>query len=394
MKKVLIFKPSDYLKPIGGPAGYLFNLKEGIDQVKSSDLQIDFLPKENTERSRKEKLKKNHVVKKLINSKTYNAIKHYFKTKNDIASKKNFSIDLDSYGAVHFHTTMDLYSMRDHIGKYKGKVVLTPHSPEPLYQELVGKMGIMKLIDRSIEKTLMKSDKYAFLRADYIVLPCEYADEYYLKAWSDYKDIKREKNQYYRYLFTGVQKREVRSSRQRIRDEYNIPEGAFVIGFVGRHNEAKGYDRLLRIGEIILNRYKDVYFLIGGLESPIKGLKNDRWIEIGWTDYPQDLINASDIFVLPNKETYFDIVLLEALSLGKVVVASKTGGNKTFVNEEGVRLFEDDAECVEIIEKLMSIPKDSLKRISEKNLKLYNKSFNEKAFAEHYIEVMDSILVE
>ena len=393
MKKVLIFKPSDYLKPIGGPAGYLFNLKEGIDLIETSDLQIDFLPKASRKRYGIEKLKKNLVIKKMIASKTYNAFKHYFKIKRDIQSKNQCSIDLNSYDVIHFHTTLDLYRMRDYISEYRGKVVLTPHSPEPLYQELVGKMGIMKLIDHSILNLLMDVDKYAFMRADYIVIPCEYADEYYLETWADYEAIKKLKSKNYLYLFTGVQKRGIEKPREIIREEYNIPKDAFVVGFVGRHNKTKGYDRLLRIGKTILQKYKDIYFLVGGLERPFKGLKNKKWIEVGWTDHPQDLINACDVFALPNKETYFDIVLLEAISLGKIVIASNTGGSKIFANNEGVKLFENEAECVEIIDQLKSLPKDIFDRISEKNIELYDNSFNEKVFAEHYIELMDSIIV-
>ena len=61
-----------------------------------------------------------------------------------------------------------------------------------------------------------------------------------------------------------------------------------------------------------------------------EGLKTDHWIEVGWTNDPHSLIAASDVFVLPNHETYFDLILLEVLSLGVPVVMSRTGGNKFF----------------------------------------------------------------
>jgi hypothetical protein len=34
------------------------------------------------------------------------------------------------------------------------------------------------------------------------------------------------------------------------------------------------------------------YFLIAGKEEPLKGIKNDRWIEVGWTN---DLILSSQL---------------------------------------------------------------------------------------------------
>lgn len=60
------------------------------------------------------------------------------------------------------------------------------------------------------------------------------------------------------------------------------------------------------------------------------GLKDSRWKEVGWTNDSQSIIAASDVFVLPNRETYFDIIMLEVLSCGKIVIASRTGGNKYF----------------------------------------------------------------
>ena len=43
-----------------------------------------------------------------------------------------------------------------------------------------------------------------------------------------------------------------------------------------------------------------------------------------WTNDPHSLINASDMFILPNKETYFDLIMLEVLSMGKIVLATNT----------------------------------------------------------------------
>ena len=58
-----------------------------------------------------------------------------------------------------------------------------------------------------------------------------------------------------------------------------------------------------------MNKNNKTKFLIAWKEYPIKWLNNDRWIEIWWTDKPYEIIKASDIFILPNKETYFDLIL-------------------------------------------------------------------------------------
>lgn len=40
-KKLLIYYPESMLKPVGGPAGYLFNLRQGLDTLNKEELPID-----------------------------------------------------------------------------------------------------------------------------------------------------------------------------------------------------------------------------------------------------------------------------------------------------------------------------------------------------------------
>ena len=138
-----------------------------------------------------------------------------------------------------------------------------------------------------------------------------------------------EKKKKHRYMPTGIVGCKAKVNREDFRKKYGIPDNAFVISYAGRHNEIKGYADLKKLGEKLLAD-KNVYFLIAGKEEPMTGLKNDHWIEVGWTNDPHSLIAASDVFVLPNHETYFDLILLEVLSLGVPVVMSRTGGNKYF----------------------------------------------------------------
>ena len=96
---------------------------------------------------------------------------------------------------------------------------------------------------------------------------------------------------------------------------------------------------------------------------PICGLKNQHWIEIGWTNNPYSIIEASDLFILPNRETFFDLILLEVLSLGKNVLISWCGGNKKFAdfNSEGILFFHNVDEALKQIKYLYT--KDRKERI-------------------------------
>ena len=175
--------------------------------------------------------------------------------------------------------------------------------------------------------------------------------------------------------------------------KYEIPNNSFVVSFVGRHNEIKGYDNLKVIGKNIISTIANSYFLIAGNENPLHGLDNKRWIEAGWTNDPYSLINASDVFILPNKETYFDLVFLEVLSLGKTIVASKTGGNKYFerFKSSGIYLYSSIQECEEILQKLSHRTSEEIRRDEEANLKIYQKYFTSKVFLKNYLNLINSL---
>lgn len=130
---------------------------------------------------------------------------------------------------------------------------------------------------------------------------------------------------------------EVKVEKDEILKKYNIPKESFIITYFGRHNEVKGYDTLKKLGEKILEKYKDVYFLIAGKEEPLKGLNHKRWIEVGWTKDPHSIVNVANLYILPNKETYFDLALLEVLSLGIKSLLSDTGGNLYFKKDKNTR---------------------------------------------------------
>ena len=64
MKKALIFFSEDSLNPSGGPAGYLYNLRLGLQSVKSDEVEISFFNK--APRPLRETVKKKNMVPKRL----------------------------------------------------------------------------------------------------------------------------------------------------------------------------------------------------------------------------------------------------------------------------------------------------------------------------------------
>jgi len=395
MKKVLIFHRLDMLKPTGGPNGYLFSLKKGLDSIVNTELSIDFLPAGNQVAMVKEtaKTSKNVLIKLLL--KIYRRMKHIKINLSLLHKKKTSPVDFNYYDAVHFHTTRDIYLYRDQLKDYGGKVILTSHSPQPLSNEYIESSSSLELkVFGKKYRSLIEMDEFAFERADYIVFPCEYADEPYGHEWEKYKEIKQRKKDNYRYVLTGTVPANVKRTREEVRKEVNIPEDAFVVCYVGRHNEIKGYDRLKNVGKQLLEKNPNLYVLVAGNIGPLEPVKHERWIEIGWTSEPHSYIAAADVFVLPNKETYFDLVMLEVLSIGVPVVASKTGGNKYFSKSEGVNLFESEEECINLLEAIMDQTTEERRKLGLANKKEYEENFTTDIFARNYINMLQDILKE
>ena len=385
--KILIYFNKSEIRDSGGPNGYLYNL---LNTYKGNEIELLDFPVYNG------KIKK--IYTKLPNffKQIYRLIHNikFFKTLKKGAHVEN--IDFTKYDIIHFHECFSLYKERKFLENYHGKIVLTNHTPSSPISE------IMDTFITNFEKRFLYKSRYKFVntlvefsykRADFICYPTKFSDESYFTDWENYKNIIRDKKII--YLLTGIVEKKFNLKKENLRKKYGIKDGDFVINYVGRHLEVKGYDVVKKV----FTAYKNdnhMYFLIGGKEYPLKGYKSEkRWIEIGWTNDAGSLINASDVFLLPNKETYFDIVMLEVLSLGTPILCSYTGGNKYFEGKsEGILLYKDFDELIDKINYLNSLDSETLLRMGNENKNLYLSDFTSEKFLDNYLKLMRSILDE
>lgn len=387
----LVYINSKDLAPIGGPRGYNYNLKSELDKMKASNIKYICANTENI----------NVKVKDFVDNIKIKCLKEVLKTLKSIANRMNIIYGkskepvtkLNDYDCVHFHNSLEMYRIRKALNLYRGKVILTSHSPSLCSEELIDTASSFeKKYFKKFYRRLEKVDKYAFNRADYIIFPCKEAEEPYYHGWNYYKSFRESKKNRYRYLLTGIPPASAKKTKEEIKKIYNIPDDAFIISYVGRHNEIKGYDSLKEIAKVILDKYTNVYVLVAGKEGPLYRLINNRWIEVGWTKDPHSIIAASDVFILPNKETYFDLILLEVISLGVVALISKTGGNRFFEGKtDGILLYNGNEEAIKLLIEIMN--EDDYIRFNRKkaNLELFNSMFTCQVFAQNYIKILEEI---
>lgn len=383
--KTLIYFFEKYISPSGGPSGYLYNLKKRRDEL--SDNEIVFLNEKDFDPKLSYKvMHKMHCLgaprKELSDHAAWIEEVLY-------QSGKKGPFDLSGYDVIHFHSIIDMYSQKKNLEGFKGKVLLTSHTPKMPYREYIEDtldhdeyLKHKDLFDRVEEFA-----EYSFRNADYLVFPCKYAEEPYYHTWDAYPEIRDEKK--ILYLPTGVPKISVRRSREEIRKELNIPEDRFVISFVGRHISVKGYDRLVSL----FGKLSNVTVLCCGREGAVKHPDSPDWIEIGWTDDPFSYVNASDLFFLPNRETYFDLSLLETMSFGKCSLISLTGGNKTFAGREdcGIYTFGTDEQALELVRSIMETEPEKIRAEEAAQVQLYEEEYTVARFYDRYKDMLRKI---
>ena len=387
MIRVLEYIPINGLKPHGGPIGYLYNLKNGYESIEQEDISLSFLP-EDTNFAKKRSVTKlkalNNFMKAIYHRRYY---KKLFKESGDHINKK---VDFSNYDIIHFHDVVSMFSVRDSLKEFSGRVCLTSHSPVPFFEETQDRMSkLEKILLGKYKKKIKGIDEWSFLNADHIIFPCEYAMEPYKKHWPEFNKLIKDKS--IKYVISGTVQCLAKVEKKEIRKKYGIPDDAFLVSYVGRHTDVKGYSDLKEIGRRILAD-ENTWVIVAGKEEPLSRLENNKWVEVGWTNDPHSIISASDLFVLPNKETYFDLVLLEVISLGTPVLVSWTGGNKFFAGKtKGIDFFSTVDEAVSKINEFRSKSNNEKRQMMVENNDLFKKEFTVETFAKNYINLYKDI---
>lgn len=387
--RTLIYLEESKLAPAGGPYAVGFYIKKVLERNGCSD--IDFI--QDGASGSVTPVKVSGFFMKFI-QKAYRIINRYRKYKRILSGKGTPKVDFSQYDIVHFHKTVDMLECKDALEKFNGIVLLTSHSPVPLSKEIYGDhlLPFERKFLTGLYSKLISFDKYAFNRADFIHFPCEEAEEPYFNNWDEYIEIRKRRHAHYFYIPTGIPSACAKRTRMEVREELGIADEEFCISYVGRHNSVKGYDKLKVIGRRILEE-PDTWVVCAGREEPLKGLEDKHWIEVGWTNDAHSYISASDVFILPNKETYFDIVMLEVLSLGKIVIASRTGGNRYFdkLAPNGVYLYDNVDEAVSILRKIKAMDRRERERIGSLNKEMYLNNFTDEVFVKRYLNYISNL---
>jgi glycosyltransferase involved in cell wall biosynthesis len=154
-----------------------------------------------------------------------------------------------------------------------------------------------------------------------------------------------------------------------------IPLTDSIVGTVGRLVEIKGHRYLIDAARLVLDKIPEVTFLLVGDGHLMEGLINqastmgikEKVIFAGWRSDIPSLINIFDIFALPSLNEGMGRVLVEAMAMGKPIVASNVGGILDLVKDgvNGILFPQGDAYAMaEAIIKLL-MDKEPARKMGE-----------------------------
>ncbi|RJP77680.1 MAG: glycosyltransferase family 1 protein [Candidatus Zixiibacteriota bacterium] len=263
-----------------------------------------------------------------------------------------------------------------------------------------------KLLTLQIESALPKRDpfhRYVYSRVDRILTITQRMRGIALQALP----ADEAKIQALHYGLEPDRLRERAGDPAATRRRFGLPEAAFLVGLVGRLEENKGQEVLLRAFARIQGRRPDVHLLMAG-EPPPENPGYDRYLErlaqdlgvaerthfAGFQVDTAPLFAALDVSVLASREEAFGLVLLEAMAQGVPIVATRAGGVPEIVQDgvNGLLIGRDEAELAAALERLRDDP-DLRRRLGQAGLRIVREKFrledHLRALEGHFEEIIE-----
>lgn len=249
---------------------------------------------------------------------------------------------INPYPALYAQVTRALFSK-------SFKLVLIMHSTilRNMYEEVVTRTVYKKVINAS----------------DKVVFVCKNQMNHWIQRYAIRKDLSK-------YIYNGIDinhydQRHFNTSGREMRESLGIKQSELVVCISGALHSGKRHVHLLDAGNILKKRGILVKILIVGdgdernsIEKHIAqiGLKKDVIIT-GFQSDVRPYISLSDIVVNSSAAETFSIAILEAMALGKPIIASDIGGASEQIihGENGFLFLPGDVESLaDSIETLIS----------------------------------------
>lgn len=326
MKKNQLIHIGRVTRPGGGPSGYLYNLKEIAAEKNSEKIKVYAFHSSN-ERSGASANKAGLIILSLP----------YFFRKYYVRLLLVIRALLDVYGVFKikfkiqdafpvFHDQMLAYWYGRLFSK---SYCLMPHQPIEAAQEADDIYRYKYNLNKNdIYRVIVKKEIHAYENASMILCPTHYSLDGYFLLCHDYREKLKAVPKH--LVVSTVTLPKLILGRLKTREALNINSNELAIGFIGRYNSDKGYDRFLSIAKSHRAKPNISFFSAGAgeLSGDDTNVRN-----LGWRKDIADIISAMDLILVPNRVTYFDLLPIESLMLGTPVAITGVGGNRWLLEE-------------------------------------------------------------
>ena len=268
------------------------------------------------------------------------------------AARKSFEDFVNShinFNIIHTHDVLSLYYFKDH----PAKKILTIHSKGPIIDDLKDYQSRSDKMKNWYSRfNLMENE--AIKAADVIAFPSVEAKKLFLNKKKEIDETK------IKIIYNGIDIEKIKqlSNSDYRPNEYGIKENHDLLLLnVADHIKVKNISSIIKSVHYLKREYDRNPLLvnvgIGPETNHLQKMINemalrDNVILLGLLSNDEIIkfMNYFDYFIMASERVVFDLVILEAMACGMIVMANNNGGNKEIIKNgfNGYLLNEIGAE--------------------------------------------------
>ncbi|HZW36453.1 MAG: glycosyltransferase [Deltaproteobacteria bacterium] len=183
------------------------------------------------------------------------------------------------------------------------------------------------------------------------------------------------------------------------RREHGVPEDAVVWISTARLAKEKRLDRLLNAFGALSRKHGNLWLLLAGEGPTRKELERladslgvrERVMFLGLADNVPELLQASDLFVLPSDREGLSVSLTEAMSTGLVCIASNVSGSNEVIRdgENGFLVDPSDEGVLNGIGKALTLDGPARTRIARNARNTIVEKFEKRRSVKNILDLLD-----
>lgn len=142
---------------------------------------------------------------------------------------------------------------------------------------------------------------------------------------------KNNKDERFKVIYNGIDAKKFKlKTIPYKKEDFGIPENAFVIGHTGRYNSAKNHSTIIEVAENICTKYHSIYFVLCGKDTDVylkdivqlNPVLKEKVKLLGYRSDVPSVLTLFDLYFFPSITEGQPNALIEAMITGLPIVAS------------------------------------------------------------------------